>query len=239
MPDPLFLAVAGAAVVIGAAVQSSVGLGLGLVAAPVISLLDASLMPVALLIATGVLPVFTLASEWRHIDRRGLAWGVPARVPGSLIGVAVVATLDPGMLGAAVGAMVLVAVGLSLLPVRVRPTPAALLAAGTVSGAMGTATSIGGPPIALLYQHEDGPRVRATLAGFFLAGITISLLMLAVTGQADARQLAAGAALVPCVVAGYLLGRPLRRVVDEGLLRAALLCTVAVSGTVLIVRSFL
>jgi hypothetical protein len=40
MLDVTFLIIAGGAVLVGAAVQSSVGLGLGLVAAPVVSMLD-------------------------------------------------------------------------------------------------------------------------------------------------------------------------------------------------------
>ncbi|MFC7745040.1 sulfite exporter TauE/SafE family protein [Nocardiopsis composta] len=239
MPPIEYMLVIGAVVIVGAAVQSSVGLGLGLIAAPVVSFIDPSLMPGSLLITTGLLPLLTVASEWRHIDWRGLAWGLPARVPGSLIGAWVVAALEPRMLGAAVGAMVLVAVGLSLLPLTVRPAPAPLLAAGLTSGAMGTATSIGGPPIALVYQNEEGPRVRATLGAFFLFGIAISLTVLTASGQLDRHQVTTGLAMLPCIVAGFLLGRPLRRLVDAGLLRAALLAVVACSGAALVVRSFL
>ncbi|GAB3491072.1 sulfite exporter TauE/SafE family protein [Nocardiopsis coralliicola] len=235
----VFLLVAGLAVVAGAAVQSSVGLGLGLVAAPVISFIDPTLMPGTLLIATGVLPMFTLASEWRHVDWRGLAWGLPARVPGSLLGAWVVAVLEPEMLGAAVGAMVLVAVALSLSRVRVQPTPGPLVAAGALSGVMGTATSIGGPPVALLYQNEAGPRVRGTLGAFFLFGIAVSLTALIASGQMDQRQTLAGVALLPGVVLGFLLGKPLQRRVDAGLLRTALLAVVACSGAVLIARALL
>lgn len=237
LPDMSFFLIAGTVVLIGATVQSSIGLGLGLIAAPVISFLEPSLMPGAILMATAVLPLLSLLAEWRHVDWRGLAWGIPGRIPGSLTGAWIVAVLDPKMLGAVVGSMVLVAVGLSLLSVRVPITPVSLLSAGAASGVTGTATSIGGPPLALLYQNESGPRVRATLAAFFLFGVGISLTVLTVTGQMGQREAWTGAVLVPCVIAGFLAGRPVRRVVDAGILRAALLAVVATSGAVLVMQS--
>ncbi|CAM4076347.1 sulfite exporter TauE/SafE family protein [Nocardiopsis rhodophaea] len=238
MPDMTFLLVAGTAVMLGAVVQSSVGLGLGLVAAPVVSFLDPTLMPGAMLVATAVLPMLTLATEWRHIDWRGLAWAVPGRVPGSVLGVWVVSTLDPMMLRVAVGAMVLVAVALSVRAVRARVTPSSLVCAGALSGLTGTATSIGGPPMALLYQSEEAAKVRGTLAGFFLVGVVISLAMLAAGGQLGVHEIRGGAALIPFLGAGFLAGRPLRRVVDAGLMRTALLVVVTVSGLTLIGTSF-
>ena len=63
MPELTFLLIAGTAVLVGAIVQSSVGLGLGLVAAPVVALLDPSLMPGTMLITTCVLPVLVLAAD--------------------------------------------------------------------------------------------------------------------------------------------------------------------------------
>ncbi|GAA3758176.1 hypothetical protein HDA32_001893 [Spinactinospora alkalitolerans] len=239
MPDFLFLIAAGTAVLLGAMVQGGVGLGLGLVAAPVISLLDPGLMPGSMLITTAVLPMLTLGSEWRHTDWRGIGWGMGGRLFGTAAGVWIVAALDPRMLGGAVGAMVLAAVVLSLWDLRMRITPWTLTAAGLVSGVTGTATSIGGPPMALLYQHEPGPRVRATLAGYFIIGVSVSLVALGLGGQLPARQVWIGAALIPFVVAGFLLGRPLRRVVDAGKMRIALLAVVTVSGVVLLLQSLL
>jgi uncharacterized membrane protein YfcA len=239
MLDLTFVIIAGGAVLLGAAVQSSVGLGLGLVAAPVVSILDPTLMPGAVLITTALLPVFTLGAEWRHIDLRGISWALAGRLAGTAAGVWVVATLAPRSLAVVVGAMVLVAVLLTLTAVRVRPTPGTLSFAGMVSGITGTATSIGGPPIALVYQHDPGPRVRSTLGAYFLVGVVVSLAALAFGGQLDSREVYAGAVLLPFVLAGFLLARPLRRFVDGHILRAALLAVVSASGVVLIVQSLL
>ena len=85
--DPIVLAVVAATLVVGAAVQGLVGLGLGLVAAPVTMLLEPALMPDLLLWLAMLYPLVTLAREHDDIDWRGLAWSVAARVPGTAVGV--------------------------------------------------------------------------------------------------------------------------------------------------------
>ncbi|HEY7045362.1 MAG TPA: sulfite exporter TauE/SafE family protein, partial [Nocardioidaceae bacterium] len=61
--DPWVWAVLALAVFTGATVQGLVGLGIGLVAAPVTTLLEPSLMPALLLWLAFVMPVVTLARE--------------------------------------------------------------------------------------------------------------------------------------------------------------------------------
>jgi uncharacterized membrane protein YfcA len=237
--DLALLAVVGAAVVAGALVQGTIGLGLGLVAAPVVTLADPGLMPDLMLWLAAALPVLTLAREWRHVDRRGLLWALAGRVPGTAIGVAVVTLASDRALGLAVGGMVLVAVAASLRDVRVRARRRSLLAAGVVSGAAGTATSIGGPPVALVLQHRPGPVVRATLGAYFAAGALMSLAGLALAGEVSRRPLLLAAALLPGLAIGFALAQPVRRRVDAGRLRPAILAVCAVSAAVLIVRSAL
>lgn len=235
----LILVLAGIALLVGAAVQSTVGLGLGLVAAPIISFLDPTLMPGAALIPAVVLPMLTLLQERRQVDWRGLAWGGPARLPGAVLGVWIVATLDPGALAGMIGAMVLGAVLLSAWSLRVRISPVSLVTAGCVSGIVGTATSVGGPPIALLYQYEPPARLRATLAAFFLFGATTSLAALTIGGQVDLRTALIGLAAIPGVAVGFGLGNLVRRRVDTGRLRVAMLCVVGASAVGLLGQAVL
>jgi uncharacterized membrane protein YfcA len=230
------LLVAGLAVLAGALVQSAVGLGLALLAAPVVTLLDPSVMPGAMQVLAFVLPLFTLAAEWRHVDWRGVGWALLGRLPGVLLGVWVVKAASPGTLAVIIGAMVLAAVALTAWTVTVPRTPRTLAVAGVVSGVTGTATSIGGPPIALVYQHAKGPRIRATLAMYFAAGSLLSMTALAAGGELPPRALLAGVLLVPFVAAGFAAAAPLRRRLDAGRTRAAVLLVAAVSAVVLIAR---
>ncbi|WP_323380012.1 sulfite exporter TauE/SafE family protein [Streptomyces alkaliphilus] len=237
LPSLSFLLVVGLAVIIGSVVQSGVGLGLGLIAAPVVAMMDPTLLPGTMLMATLLLPMFTIRAEWRHVDWRGLARVLPARLPGAVAGTWLVAAVAPETLGALVGLTVLLAVVATGWAVRVRITTTSLVTAGIASGVTGTATSIGGPPVALLYQHEPPPRVRGTLGVFFLCGTAMSLGVLALGGQLTGEQVVAGLALVPFVVTGFLIARPLRRRMATAGLRTALLALVSLSGLVLLVRS--
>ncbi|MFB4314677.1 sulfite exporter TauE/SafE family protein [Actinomadura sp. 21ATH] len=237
MPGLDFLVIGGLAALVGAIVQSSVGLGVGLVATPIVTMLFPSLMPGSILVAATVLPLATLAQEVRHADLKGLGWAFGGRLAGTPLGVWVVAAVPVRTLGVFIGAMVLAALGAGLWHGRVPRNPGTLATAGLVAGATGTASAIGGPPIALLYQHESGPRVRATLAVFFTGGALISLLTLAAAGQLPAEQVTAGLALTPPVLAGFLLAGPVRRYVDDGRMRTAILVVVAASAVTLIVRS--
>lgn len=237
MPHVTVLIVAALAIFAGATVQGTVGLGVSLVGAPIIALADPALVPGAVLIVAAAMTLLSLAREWRHVQLRGAGWVVAGRVMGTFGGLWVVATLPERGLGLAVGVMVLVAVAVTARTGGIPRRRATMLAAGTVSGVTGTATSIGGPPIALLYQDAGGPRIRATLAALFCVGAVFSLVTLAVTGQLHAGQVATGVLMLPPLFGGFLASGPLRRHVDAGRARAALLITVSVSATVLIVHS--
>lgn len=235
--DPVVLLVAGAAVMVGAAVQGSVGLGLGLLAAPVFALVDPTLVPGTILLTTSVLPMLTSLRERQDVDWRGLGFALLGRAPGTAVGVYIVATQPPSTTALVVAVVVLGAVALSVTTWEARPTPRALIAAGMISGVGGTATSIGGPPVALLYQRSGGPTLRATMGMYFLIGNVSSLLALAAAGQVVERDVTRFMLLLPFLLTGFLLSGPLRRHVDGSRLRVAVLVVSAGSAVLLLVRT--
>ncbi|GGO70779.1 sulfite exporter TauE/SafE family protein [Nonomuraea cavernae] len=236
-PEALVLIVGGLAVFVGAVVQGSVGFGLGLVGAPVLTLLDPAVMPGAIQVVNLTLPLFTLAVEWRRVDWRGVGFGMLGRLPGSVIGGVIVVYISVYTLGVFVGVMVLVAVGLTARALSVPRNGVTVTAAGFVSGITGTATGIGGPPIALVYQSAKGAQIRATLAMFFFLSAAQSLVILAVVDRLPARALTTGATLIVPMILGFLVSGPLRRYLDGGRVRAAILLVAAISALVLIIQS--
>ncbi|WUI02189.1 sulfite exporter TauE/SafE family protein [Spirillospora sp. NBC_00431] len=237
MPDLEFLLIAGLAALLGAVVQGSVGLGVGLVATPILAMEFPSLMPGTILVLSVVLPFGTLAREVGHVDLRGIGWAYGGRVAGTPFGVLLVAAVPARVLGVLIGLVVLAALAATTWSREVPRNRRTLATAGIISGTTGTASGIGGPPVALLYQRESGPCVRATLAVFFMGGAVLSLTMLAAAGQLPARQVTAGLELLPFVIAGFLVAGPLRRYLDAGRLRLALLIVVGTSAVTLIVRN--
>lgn len=233
------LLVAGIAVLLGAAVQGSVGLGLGLVGAPVLALLDPTLVPGTILLVASVLPVLTSLRELHDVDWSGLAFALVGRSPGMLLGAWIVVTQPPRTTEIVVAVVVLGAVAASMTSWHARPTPKALLLGGLVSGVAGTTTSVGGPPVALLYQHEPPATLRSTLGLYFLVGSILSVTVLALAGEVGARELSRAAALLPFMLAGFLLSGPLRGRVDGAKLRIGVLTLSAGGAIVLLVRTLL
>jgi len=172
---------------------------------------------------------------------------MPTRMPRSAFARKVVrfpafrmqSSMSPRLLGALVGSVVLavalVTVGGRALP-RTRWT---LLTAGVISGASGTSTSIGGPPVALLYAGGSGPQVRASLSAFLFAGNTLAVAALALAGRLPGRDVAMGAIFLVFAAAGFAAAARLRRFLDGGRIRAAVLVLASASAIVLIARSLL
>src|SRR5262249_61088139 len=131
--------------------------------------------------------------------------------------------------GAGPGGVVVVGVALSVHTFVVPLPPATLATAGFVAGITGTATSVGGPPIALLYQRGDPKVVRATMSVFFFVGVILSLSGLALSGSLGRTPSLLALAMAPGVVLGYVVGRRTRRSIDREGFRKGLLvvCTVS------------
>lgn len=228
-----------AVVVLGATVQGMVGLGLNLVSAPVVTMVQPSLMPELLLVLAVLLPFYTLARgrAREEVDWGGLGWVLSARVPGTALGVLFLALLPDRAVAVSVAVMVLVGVLLTLRSVEVPVRPVTLTAAGLLSGLAGTATSIGGPPVALLYQHRPPVQIRSTLAVMFTVGSTMSLVGIWLSGHLDTHVLPLALVLVPCLVLGAWLGSRLRGVFPESGMRYGVLAVCAASALVLLMRS--
>ena len=229
--------VIGLVVTLGAYVQAVVGLGLGLLSAPVVALVAPSMVPVLTLWLALLIAGLNLVDEHEHVDWRSTAWSLPARVPGTVLGAWLVASFTEEQIGLALAVMVLVAVALTVHTVEVPLNPATLATAGFVAGATGTATSVGGPPIALLYQRGDPQVVRATLSVFFFVGVILSLAGLAVSGSLDRQPSLLALVLWPTVVLGYVVGRRTRGLVDGAAFRWGVLGVCTISELVLLVRS--
>ncbi len=239
MPSLIVIAAAGLAVALGALVQSGAGLGLGLVGSPLVTLLDPGLMPGSMLVAGAVLPLVILAREVRHTDWPGVSWALAGRLAGTFAGVWVIASVSPRVLGLLVGSVVLAVAAITVAGRALPRTRWTLLGAGVISGASGTSTSIGGPPVALLYAGGSGPQVRASLSAFLFAGNTLAVAALALAGHLPGRDVAMGAIFLVFAAAGFAAAARLRRFLDGGRMRTAVLVLASASALVLIVRSVL
>lgn len=220
----------GLVVLLGAMVQSSVGFGLGTIAAPVIAMVDLSLMPGMIILLATVLPAMMIVREWDHAEFTVIGWAVAGRLVGTPLGVMLVLWLPDRGLGIATGVAVLCAVALSLVRITVPVNRTNLIASGAVSGVMATSAGIGGPSMALLFQHSPGRTMRASLGGFFTVGSILSLVGLALAGEMTVRDLAYAAGTLPFLLVGFLVAQPLRSKLDATILRPCVLALATVAA---------
>jgi uncharacterized membrane protein YfcA len=230
------LVVAFVATMVGATVQGSIGFGMNLVTVPVLAIVEPAALPATAVLIGLPMSVTMVLHEHEAIDRRATAWILLGRLPGTIIGTVIVALVATSTLSVIVGVVVLVSVAMSAQGTTIDVNPRSCALTGVESGVFGTAAGIGGPPLALLFQHHDGPVVRSTLGASFFFGTLFSLSALSIAGQVEVDHLALAAALVPAVLLGFLASRALRRVLDRGWLRPAVLLFAAVSGAVAIVN---
>ncbi|MEJ7833058.1 MAG: sulfite exporter TauE/SafE family protein [Nocardioides sp.] len=227
------------AVLVGAFVQAVVGLGVGLITAPLVVALEPALMPSLPLWFGLVVAGASLMGERHHVDWRAMAWALPARIPGTVLGVWLVLVFSANQLGITVALMVLLAVGLSLASFDVPVNPTSLVVAGFTAGVTGTATSIGGPPIALLFQRRRPAEVRSTLAVFFFVGVLMSMVGLLVTDALPLESMLVAIVVSPGMAVGIWAGMRYRDRLAGERFRLAVLVVCALAAVLLLVKSLI
>lgn len=229
-------AVIAGVIFLAACLQASSGFGMGMLAAPVIAIVDPALLPATLILLALLVTVMVTVRERQSLDLRGTGWALVGRVPGSFLGAWLVTALSRQGLAWMVVAVVLAGLVLAGRGWAPRPVRLNLIAAGAASGIMGTATSIGGPPMALVWQGHSGPRLRGTMSAFFMVGSSISMLMLWITGAVTEDILLLALWMVPAAVGGYAASRFINRFLNPARLKALALGASAVGSVLLILQ---
>lgn len=226
-------------VALGSLIQGAVGFGVALVAAPFLILIDPGFLPGPMLFAAFFLGLIQFRRDCGAADRKVLGFALAGRIMGTFPALGVLTIVAAKTMSIVLGVLVLAAVALSAIGPRIRPTPRSLLAGGVLSGFMGTVSSIGGPAIALVYQHESGPRLRGSLGLFFAAGSVISMVSLAFIGRFGWDEIIAGLFLLPGIALGFVLSNTCARWLDRGSVRPAVLIGAAAAAVVAILQSLL
>ncbi len=223
-------------VTVAAFVQGTTGVGFALIVAPMLGLLAPAMIPACLLMLMLPLNAYVAWRERAALDKRGAGWITLGRLAGTFGGLWILTVLTAAYLNVLIGAVTIVAAVTTLLLPEFRAGRQSFIAAGVVTGITETATGIGGPPLALVYQHHASPVLRSTIAVCFLVGELISLGMLAAAGRIDTPQVAGALMLVPALVVGAAVSRRVHRRVHGRGLRLFVLLFAIVSGAALLLR---
>ena len=215
---------------VGSFVQSSIGFGLAIIAAPLLYFIDPLYVPAPITVCALTLSVANSAKFWKSISFAGLKYAILGRIPGTIAGGMLLLWIDQRALALWLGISVIAAVALSLSNVMLKPTSPAMFSAGFLSGFMGTSSSIGGPPMALVLQHEANDFIRANLAAFFVVSCILSLAMLATVDRFAMPHLLISLPLMPATLAGYWVAMKTLHLISHQRLRKASLILCGVAG---------
>ena len=200
---PWVMATMAVVIVLGCIIQSGLGMGFGLMVAPLLALIDPVLVPAPTLF------LGLCTALWgAYVDRDLIRWNEvvlagAGRFAGAIAGIALLFILS-GATGFSLlfGIMVLSAVVLSVSGRTLPFNRLSLSLMGALSGLMGTITSVGAPPLALVYHGRNPVVSRATLAAFFAVGCGVSLSALFLAGIAGMRDIYLALAMAPPMLFG-------------------------------------
>ncbi len=219
-------------------VQSTAGLGFGLVAAPILMFLNPSLVPGGVIFLGTLVSFLSAVRDFPQVRGRFVAAGLAGRAPAAVFAATLVAAASPALFQMLFALSILLAVALSLVAPRLDPTVPRGAAAGVLSGLMGTLTGVGAPPFALALQNAPAGELRATMNAVLLLGATLSMAALAWFGAFGWDDILGGASLVPAALAGFWAARFVIHDprVTAGL-RPAVLALCSLSSVVLLARA--
>lgn len=228
-----------ALVVFGAALAQGVGgIGFAMFAAPVAAMFFPQLAPGPLLTLGGFISLLTALRERAFIDWSAVSYALAGRVVGTLIAIYAMARFAPQALGVLFACLILAAVALSAAGLRFSATPGRVSGAGVASGIMGTMTSVGAPPIAIVLQHAAPPRLRATLGVVLFLGSIFSLAMLALAKRYTGYHAGLALSLAPFLLAGFAVSNRLRTLLPPHAVRSVLLAVCALGAAGVLVKAF-
>ena len=122
---------------------------------------------------------------------------------------------------------------------KLQRNPATELGVGIASGTFSLVSSIGGPPVALLYSDAKGPTVRASLAAIFAMGIVVTVSTRVATDEISSRDAVVALYLLPALATGFYLSRFLKDRVEGRPLRTTILIVATLAAVGLLTRAAL
>ena len=233
----LTLALAAAAIVVGALTQRMAGIGFALTAAPLLVVVLGPEAGVSVGNAlAAVLALVVLASTWRTVRWRTAALLVLPALVTIPIGAWVVQTAPTGPLTIAVGALALVGVLVMAFSSRARLLPGRVgaVAAGALGGFMNVTAGVGGPALTVHATSDRWPReVFVGTGQVFLLAINLTSVL---TKGIPAEPVPVWVGALGLLFVGAFVGHHLSKVVPARVGRILVLTLAAVGSALALVR---
>jgi uncharacterized membrane protein YfcA len=234
---PIELATALGLVVMGSVIQGSIGFGLAAVVAPVLLLMNPIFLPGPMLFAAMLLTALIWYRDRRHTHWREVSVGTGGRIIGMLPAALAIRFMSAQAYDLVFSLAVLAGVIISLAGWHIRLTLRNLFLTAIGSGFVSTVSAVGGPPMALVYQHEEAPKIRGTLSAIFTIGTPISLFGLWWAGKFGLPEFTVGLLLMTAILIGFALSRYTAGRLDQRHTRPAVLTLSAATALVVMARA--
>lgn len=191
-------------VAVGAVVQGTLGMGFGQIGAAGLIWVIPELLPAVVILMAMLVGSYGAWREQQEINRFQLSWSMAGRVLGTFAAVPLLLWVggsadDYALLFAG---LILLGVGCSICRISPPMGKTSLVGGGLASGLMGTITSVGAPPMGIVFQKEAAVSARPTLNAFFAIGSIPSLIALGYSGHLQFLHFQTVLLLLP----GFLLG---------------------------------
>jgi uncharacterized membrane protein YfcA len=223
----------------GAIVHGSIGIGLGLVAAPALVSIDPAFAPGPLLLAGQIVGIRHVLAEYKGADlaawRRGL-FGVPIGILGALL---VLELVSDRWMAIIVGSLTAMAAAMLLMGHNMSRTPKAEAAAGAVCAFSSLTAALPGPPLVCVYADMKPSMMRPTASLLILSVASVGFVMLLASGNFGGHEVELLLWLLPGVIAGLILSRWVRPHLDRPWFRTAVLTVALIGGLALVGRQVL
>ena len=208
------LAIVVAICLVATLVRSTFGFGESLVAVPLLALVVPLEVAVPLSVMLSVLvAAIAIVQDREQTQLASAAWLVGSSLVGIPVGLAVLVYANPTVTRVVLGS-VIVAYGAYSLVVQprvhlARDHRAWLVACGIVSGVLGGAYGLNGPPLVVYgnLRRWTPQQFRATLQAYFLPASMIGLAGYALRGLVDARVVRMFALTLPATLPAVFVGR--------------------------------
>ena len=217
LPDPSLYLICLLIVAIGATIQGTLGMGFGQIGAAGLIWTIPELLPGVVILMAMAVGSYGAWRERKGIDVFQLSWSMGGRLLGTLAAVPLLfwvsgSAEDFTLLFAC---LILVGVGCSIWHLSPPMGKPSLIGGGIASGLMGTITSVGAPPMGIVFQKEPAANARPTLNAFFAIGSIPSLIALGYSGHLQFMHVQTALILFPGFFVGVWFSKYLHRYSDS------------------------
>lgn len=224
-------------VALGAVLQSLSGFGMAILAAPILVLIDPNFLPGPVLALGFALSVLNTLRHRQQCEVKPVSIALATRTIGSVVAVLLLPYLAINMVSIIFAVLIMIFIGLSYCRVSIKYNNKNLMIGGFFSGLFGTITSIGGPPIAIVFQNSPMAKVRAQLSLFFLIATSISLALLVGVGQFSWHQLSLSLSMLPAIIIGFIISIVVEKHFKGSYLKPAINITSLIASLFIIIRA--